>query len=65
MTTQQWDEHKKHIDEHIMWPATKEEIMAACEGLDVEKDILDEIETKLTDGDKKYSKEEVKSMLVM
>ena len=65
MTIQQWDEHKKHIDEHITWPASKQEIVEACQGMDAEKEVLDELKTKLTDSGKKYSKEELKDLLVM
>ena len=65
MTMNQWNMHKQHMDEHIMWPATKEEILAACEGTDVEKEVLEEMKTKLSDGNRKYSQEEVKKMLVM
>ncbi|KKS95868.1 MAG: hypothetical protein UV73_C0013G0013 [Candidatus Gottesmanbacteria bacterium GW2011_GWA2_43_14] len=65
MTVQQWNDHKQHMDEHITWPANKEEIVAACKGMDVEKEVLEEVKTKLSDGNRKYTKEEIKSMLVM
>jgi hypothetical protein len=64
MTTQQWEAHRKHMDEHIKWPATKQEIVEACQGSDVEPSVLDEIKTKLKDDGKQYTQQEVKSMLV-
>lgn len=61
----QWNDHKQHMDEHITWPATKKEIVAACQGIDVEQEVMSEIKTKLTEDDKKYTKSEVMNLLVM
>jgi hypothetical protein len=63
MTQTQWDKHKEHLDEHISWPATKAQIVAACEGVDVEPSVLSEMKTKLQDG-KQYTQNDVKKMLV-
>jgi hypothetical protein len=65
MNMQQWSQHQQHMDEHIKWPATKQQIIDTCQGTDVDTSILDEIKTKLTDDDKQYTEQEVKSMLVM
>lgn len=65
MNMQQWDKHQQHVDEHITWPATKQEIVDACQGSDVEAEVLAEIKTKLPEGDKKYSKQEFKNIVVM
>lgn len=64
MTIQQWDEHKQHMDEHIAWPATKQEILDACQGMDVKPEVLEEVKMKLTNSGKKYTEEEVKKILV-
>lgn len=65
MTQQSWDNHKQHLDDHITWPATKTEIMAACNGTDVEPEVLEEIKTTLPDDDTKYTQQEFKQMLVV
>lgn len=64
MTMKQWNDHKTHLDEHITWPATKQEIVEACQGSDVEPEVMEDLKTKLSDGDKKYTQEEAKRMLV-
>ncbi len=64
MTTQQWDKHQQHVDDHIKWSASKQEIIDACQGMDVEPEVLEELKTKLSDGGKRYTKEELKSILV-
>lgn len=64
MTLQQWKDHQDHMDKHIMWPATKQQIYEACKGEDVEPSVLQEIKAKLADGEKKYSEEEAKKILV-
>lgn len=64
MTQQQWDKHQEHLDNHIVWPATKEEIVAACAGEDVDAEVLDEIKTEMPGGDRKYSKEEFRELMV-
>ena len=64
MTLQQWNAHSDHMNEHISWPATKQQIYDACKGEDVEPTILEEIKTKLSDGNKKYTLEEAKRILV-
>lgn len=64
MTMQQWDKHQQHMDEHITWPATKQEILEACQGTDVEAGILDEVRAKLSDSGKKYTEAEAKNILV-
>ena len=65
MNIAQWDKHQQHIDEHITWPATKQEIVDACQGMDVEPEVLASIKSTLPDGDKKYTKEEFKSLTVI
>lgn len=65
MNMQQWNMHETHMKEHIKWPATKEEIIAACKGEDVEADVLNELRTKLTDSGKKYTESELKKLIVM
>ncbi len=65
ITLKQWNDHQEHMDEHIAWPATKEQILEACAGTDVDKKVLADIRQTLPDGDKTYSKEEFKQMLVM
>ena len=62
---QQWTKHEGHMNDHITWPATKQEIIDACQGSDVDPEVLAEVKSTLPDGDKKYTKEEVKSLLVM
>lgn len=64
MSIQQWDQHAGHFDQHVGWPATKQQIYEACKGEDVEKSVLDEIQAKLSDGGKKYTEKEVKDLLV-
>ncbi len=64
MTTQQWEDNQEHLDDHIMWPATKEEILAACNGKDMDESLLEEMKEKLPDGNKKLTKEEVQAVLV-
>lgn len=64
MNMQQWNKHQKHMDEHIKWPATKKEILDACQGMDVEPEILEEMKMKLPDGDKKYTKEDFMNMMM-
>lgn len=63
MDTQKWNKYK-HFEEHITWPATKQEIINACEGEHYDKDTLKEIKMALPDGDKKYTKEEFKKMMM-
>ena len=48
MTQVQWDKHIGHFNDHITWPASKEEIIKACSGEDVEPEILEELTNKLT-----------------
>lgn len=44
MTQAQWDAHDEHFKSHVTkWPATKEEIIAACNGMDVEPAVLEEV----------------------
>ena len=43
MTQQQWDKHSEHMGSHITWPATKQQIIEACAGEDVEKEVMDEL----------------------
>ena len=64
MTQQQWDTHRGHMDDHINWPATKQEIVDACKGQDVEPEVLQELKTMLPDGAKKYTKAELHNLLV-
>lgn len=65
MNMQMWDKHQGHMDEHIKWPATKQEILEACAGSDVEPSVLKELKAKLMDGGKKYSEQELKNIMVM
>lgn len=63
MTQQQWDKHAEHLRDHITWPASKQQILEACNGEDVEKEVLEDVETNLPDGT--YENEaEVKGILV-
>jgi hypothetical protein len=64
MTQAQWDQHMEHFDEHITWPATKQEILEACAGTDVEPQVLSEIKSKLMDGDRRYTEAEFQNLLV-
>lgn len=65
MTQMQWDKHQEHLDQHIKWPATKKEIVAACDGAHLDEDVLDEIQTTLPDDDTVYTEQQLKEMLVM
>lgn len=60
---QQWNKYN-HFDEHITWPATKQEIIAACEGEHYDTQTLKEIKMALANGDKKYTKDEFKNMVM-
>lgn len=63
MTQQQWDAHASHMKEHVAWPATKTQIVAACNGEDVEPAVLEDVKTNLPEGT--YSTmEEVHNILV-
>lgn len=63
MTQQQWDEHKEHMEEHIAWPAKKEDILAACAGGGhVTDEVMSEIKSKLSEG-KDYTMMEFKQMM--
>ncbi|MBI4058013.1 DUF2795 domain-containing protein [Candidatus Microgenomates bacterium] len=63
MTIQQWEKHTEHLKEHIAWPATKEQILEACKGEDVEPEVLKDIEENLPAGS--YENESaVKELLV-
>lgn len=64
MTQQQWDAHRGHMDDHITWPATKQEIVDACKGEDVEPEVLNELKSAIPDGPKKYTKAELHNLLV-
>jgi hypothetical protein len=65
MTQTQWDKHQEHLDSHISWPATKEEIVAACGGQDVDAEVLEDIKMEMPDGDRKYSKQEMHDLMVV
>ncbi|MBI4089575.1 MAG: DUF2795 domain-containing protein [Candidatus Levybacteria bacterium] len=43
MTQKQWDQHVDHLRSHIIWPASKAEIVAACNGEDVSPEVLNEL----------------------
>lgn len=64
MTLQQWNDHDDHMGQHINWPATKQQIYDACKGEDVDPSVLEEVNTKLSNGDRKYTLEEAKQILV-
>lgn len=62
ITMKQWEDHEKHMMDHVKWPATKKEIVDACSGEDVEPDVLDEVKAI---PDREYeSAEDLKSVLV-
>lgn len=63
MSLQQWDKHADHMMDHIKWPATKKEIIAACQGEDVEDDVMEDLKMNLAEGSYNNS-EEVKRILV-
>ena len=63
MTMTQWNAHIGHLDQHITWPATGSEIIAACNGEDVEPSVLNEMKSKLV-PDQTYTQEQVKNLLV-
>ncbi len=63
MTQQQWDKHAGHMNEHITWPANKQQILEACNGEDVDKEVLEDVEMNLPDGTYE-NEEEVKGILV-
>ena len=63
MTQAQWDKHTEHLNSHITWPATKEQIVAACNGEDVEPEVLEDVKANLADGTYE-SAEDVKKILV-
>lgn len=50
MTQQQWDSHAGHMNEHVTWPATRKQILEACNGEDVEKEVLLDVAINLPDG---------------
>jgi len=63
MSLQQWNDHSGHLKGHIMWPASKKDIIEACKGEDVEPEVLNDLRKNLPEG--KYdSPEEVKKILV-
>ena len=62
MTQHQWDKHNEHMGTHITWPASKQQIIEACAGEDVEKEVMDELQTL---ADRTYGSEgELKGLLV-
>ncbi len=62
MTQQQWDKHIDHLRGHVDWPANKEEIVAACNGEDVEASVMTELKNM---PNKTYQNEgEIKKTLV-
>ncbi|HEY4695098.1 MAG TPA: DUF2795 domain-containing protein [Candidatus Nanoarchaeia archaeon] len=63
MTEGQWNEHSDHMEGHITWPATKEAIVAACNGEDVPAEVLDDVKNNLAEGTYNSS-DEVKAALV-
>ena len=64
MTEDQWQANKDHLEGHITWPATKEQIIAACnDSSDIPADVKTDVQSNLPDGTYN-SPEEVKSALV-
>jgi len=63
MTKAQWDKHTDHLNNHITWPATKEQVVAACNGEDVEPAVLEDVKQNLPDGTYENA-EEVMKVLV-
>jgi hypothetical protein len=62
ITMKQWGEHDDHMINHISWPASKKDIVEACNGEDVEPDVMKEIKAI---PDREYeSPEDLKSVLV-
>ena len=63
MTQQQWDKHADHMSDHVSWPANKKQILEACNGEDVEKEVILDIAINLPEGT--YQKlDEIKKILV-
>ena len=63
MTQQQWDKHTDHMNDHISWPASKKQILEACNGEDVEKEVILDIAINLPEGTYQ-NLDEVKKILV-
>lgn len=62
MTQQQWDKHAAHFNEHITWPATKQQIIEACQGQDVDEEVMNELKNL---PEKEYENEaELKDLLI-
>ena len=63
MTNDQWDEVAEHMNEHITWPATKQQIIEACNGDDTPQEVQADIKANL--ADRTYNTaDEVKMALV-
>lgn len=63
MTQQQWSQHTDHLKSHVSWPSTKADILKACNGEDVSKGVMKDLENL---PDKIYQNEsELKQMVVM
>jgi len=65
MTQVQWDKHMTHYKDHIKWPASKEDIVKACSGEDVEPEVLQDIKNNLPEGKIFQNPDEVKNFVVM
>jgi len=63
MTMEQWEAHTGHMANDITWPATKEQVVAACGGSDVDPAVLEDLKNNLPDGTYN-SADDVKTILV-
>lgn len=62
MTQQQWGQHIDHLRSHVSWPANKAQILEACNGVDVEENVMKELKDL---PNKTYQSEgEIKKALV-
>jgi hypothetical protein len=62
MNIKQWQKHEEHMNDHISWPAGKQQVIDACNGEDVEPEVMAEIKAI---PDREYeSPEDLKSILL-
>lgn len=51
MTQQQWDEAAGHMQGHITFPATRDQVVAACNNMsDVSAEVKADVEANLSEG---------------
>jgi len=63
MTQQQWNAHIDHMRGHITWPASKQQIVGACKGEDVEANVLIDLKANLPNGTYKNVTEVMKILV--